>query len=192
MNLSEYLAKNPKKYLIFDFDETIAKLEMDWSHYFSEMGLLYKKFDPSCQHVAFSEFEGCNDFVRKYGQKVSPLIRAATQDYEKKFNHGLTPYPELVEFIKNVQGYELSVYSSNSRQTVLKGLAELGLIDKFEQIVSRDEVTYIKPDPDGFSLIYDPTTAKEDYLMIGNSSADKGMAEAVGIDFFLAEYFRPI
>jgi len=192
MKLDNYLTKNPKKYLIFDFDETIARIEMDWSQYLNQMAKVYEKFDPSRQHHVFASYEGSNDLIRKYGVEVLPLVKSASQEYEKNFNHGLTPYPELIEFIKNAQGYEMFVYSSNARATVTKGLEELGIINYFRQIVSRDEVTYIKPDPDGFSLIYDPATSKKDYLMIGNSHADKDMAAAVGIDFYLVEYFRPI
>ena len=33
MNLEEYLKKNPKKFLIFDLDETILKLRLPWSEY---------------------------------------------------------------------------------------------------------------------------------------------------------------
>ena len=165
---------------------------MDWSYYFKEMSKVYEKLDPSHQHSAFSKFEGQNSFIRDYGLEVVPLVRAATQEYEQMMGSGFTPYPELIEFIKNAQGYEMFVYSSNSRATVTKGLEELEIANYFKKIVSRDEATYIKPDPDGFKLIYSPAVSKNEYLMIGNSYADKKMAAAVGIDFYLVDFFRPI
>lgn len=192
MQLTKFLEKTPKKHLIFDFDETIAKIEIDWSFYFEKTGEIFAKFDPSRQHPAFKNFDQSNEFIKKYGAKVAALIKPVIEDFEISFNQGLTPYAELIDFIKNAQEYQLAVCSSNSRRMVVDSLKKLGIKDKFNQIVTRDEVTYIKPDPEGFSLIYDPAVPKEDYLMIGNSHADKGMAEAVGIDFYLVEYFRPI
>ncbi len=192
MQLREYLAKNPKKHLIFDYDETIARIEMDWSQYHPEMNKIYRQFDPSEKHPAFRKYISCNDFVREYGLEIVGLIKKATEEYELSHNHGLTPNPELVELIQNNTDYVMHVYSSNSRKSVVSGLKQLGILDKFDKIVTRDEVSFIKPDPDGFKLIYDPTVSKKDYLMVGNSNADQGMAEAAGIDFFLTEYFRPI
>ena len=189
MQLDNYLAKNPKKVLIFDFDETITMIDMDWSQYYAQMAKVYEQFDSSRQHPVFHSYDSYNDFVVEHGEEAVKLIQAANREYEQKMNRGFIPNHELIELIKNASGFELFVYSSNSRATVERGLIELGIKDYFEQIVSRDEVAYIKPNPEGFLLIYDPDIPKKDYLMIGNSSADQGMAEAVGIDFYLVDYF---
>lgn len=192
MQLAQYLANHPKKYLIFDFDETIARIEVDWSDYLSRLAKIYEQFDPDRQHPAFSGYDGYNDFVKEYGVEAVELVKIANQKYEQEMNHGFTPNPGLIKFIKDAVNYQMFIYSSNSRLTVLKGLKKLGLDGFFDQIVTRDEVTYIKPDPEGFYLIYDPDVPKNEYLMIGNSHADQGMAKAAGIDFYLVEYFRPI
>ena len=193
MQLSDYLAKNPKKYLIFDFDETIAKLEMDWSDWHGGMANIYRQFDQKqVEDYSSDEHRRYNNYAKKFGQKLVVLTKFFNAEYEARMTRELSPYPELVEFIKDATGYQLSIYSSNSKSTVLKGLKALGIAEKFEQIVSRDEVTFIKPDPEGFALIYDLKVPKSEYLMIGNSFTDQGMAEAAGIDFYLVEYFRPI
>ncbi len=189
MQLSDYLAKNPKKYLIFDFDETIATIDMDWSQYHTRMAEVYRQFDSKNHHPVFHSYDGYNDFVREYGEEVVRPIKTANSKYEQEMSRGFIPNQSLIEFIKNESGFEMFVYSSNSRATVEKGLKELGIRDYFEQIVSRDDVSFIKPDPEGFLLIYDPDVPKEQYLMIGNSPADRGVAKSVGIDFYLVEYF---
>jgi HAD superfamily hydrolase (TIGR01549 family) len=189
MQLRDYLAKNPKKYLIFDFDETIAMIDMDWSQYHARMAEIYKKFDSKRHHPAFYSYDGYNDFVREHGEEVMRLIKTANSQYEQEMGQGFIPNHKLIKFINQADGFRMFVYSSNSRTTVERGLIELSIKDRFEQIVSRDDVSYIKPDPEGFGLIYDPNIPKEDYLMIGNSSTDREMAEAVGIDFYLVDYF---
>ena len=138
------------------------------------------------------ENDDFNEFVIEYGEEAVVLIKKANQKYEREMSSGFKPNPEIIEFIKQADEYSKFIYSSNSRASVEKGLKELGISDDFKSLVTRDDVSYIKPDPEGFLLIYDPNTPKEDYLMIGNSHSDKDMAKAAGIDFYLVEYFRPI
>ena len=192
MQLSNYLVKNPKKHLIFDFDRTIVKIEMDWSQYRNQLMKIYRQFNPQYQRSALSGHESYNNFVKTHGVKVVELVKVFRQRYERKMNRGFTPNKELIEFIKNANEYKKYVYSNNSRPTVLKGLRELELDNLFDQIVTCDEVIYTKPDPEGFKLIYDSSVPKSEYLMIGDSSADQKMAEAAGIDFYLVAYFKPI
>ncbi|MBU0576625.1 HAD family hydrolase [Patescibacteria group bacterium] len=192
MQLKKYLAKYPKKYLIFDFDETITRIEMDWSLYYDRLAKVYEKFDPGHKHLVFSRYDGYNDFVKKYGKKVARLVKVANQKYEQEMARGFTPNPELIKFIKNADRYKKYIYSSNTLPTVLRGVRELELDGCFDQIITRSEVTYIKPDLEGFNLLYDPSVSKSEYLMIGNSFSDQNLAKLAEIDFYLVEYFRPI
>lgn len=193
MQLRDYLAKNPKKYLIFDFDETIAKIEMDWSGWHVGMADIYRQFDhQKVEDYSSDEHNRYNSYVEKFGQELVEKIKKFNVEYESRMTRGLSSNPELIEFIKQASEFEMFVYSSNSKSTVERGLRELEIADKFELVVSRDEVIYIKPNPEGFGLILDPNVSKSEYLMIGNSHADRIAAESAGIDFYLVEYFRPI
>jgi HAD superfamily hydrolase (TIGR01549 family) len=192
MQLQKYLQQNTKKHLIFDFDETIARIEMNWELYHIEMNKAYGQFDLEKKHPVFTQYGGYNDFVKKYGTDTLIDLRKANNAAEQRCRSGYVPYPELIDFIAKDKKFIKYVYSSNSRGAVVAGLEELGIDDKFVQLVTRDEVTFIKPDPEGFYLIYDQDQPKSDYLMIGNSHADQDMAQAAGIDFYLIEYFRPI
>lgn len=55
--------------------------------------------------------------------------------------------------------------------------------------MTRSDVQLVKPDPEGFGLIYESGQDKEQYLMVGNSSSDEGMAQAAEIDFYKVDYF---
>lgn len=192
MQLKEYLAKKNKKYLIFDFDETIAKMEIDWSGWHTGIGEVYRQYNPQARSYAADEHSRYNGYVDKFGQELVKKTQQFNAQYETEMTTGFIPYPELIKFIKKDNQYQKFVYSSNSSQVVIKGLKELGIVDKFKKIVSRDDVTYIKPHPEGFSLLCDREIPHSEYLFIGNSHADKKAARAAGIDFFLVEYFRPI
>ena len=175
-----------KKKLVFDFDLTIAKLVIDWSRWHTGIAKIYAKFNYKYNnnnvHKVYTQIY--NQMAREYGQKFLVQARSFNQQYEAENVKGYLPSKTLVPLIKKLKDKNLYVYSSNSRTTVLQGLKDLGIEDRFEQIISRDEVIFIKPNPYGFTLIPDFEKNKGQFLMFGDSSADKEAAEAVGIDFY--------
>ncbi len=74
------------------------------------------------------------------------------------------------------------VWSSNSTKTLERYLKELGISNLFDGVVSRDDVYFIKPDPEGFSLIDDGTSVGK-YLFYGDSQFDKDAARALDVDY---------
>ena len=76
------------------------------------------------------------------------------------------------------------MWSSNSSKAIDKVLKEEGLDKCFKLIVSRSDVDYLKPNPDGFKLIDDGKTNIDQYLFIGDSSNDEGATKALGMDYF--------
>lgn len=179
-----------KKNLIFDFDKTIAQMEIDWSDWHQGVSKIYSKYDKSHgyrkgldPHVYY------NTLVDKHGDELVADIRIFVSKYEQEYNTGFTPYPELIEFITNNNSNDLFVFSSNSRSTVLSGLRDLEILDAFKQLITRDEVMKLKPDTEGFNLLKYFREKKDDYLMIGDSSSDELAAKTAGIDFLKCTYF---
>ena len=90
----------------------------------------------------------------------------------------------LINFIKSTQGYKMSIWSSNSRPIVKKVLQKVGILAKFEKLITREDVKFLKPEADGFNKIWDDKIPKSQYLFIGNSEADQEAAHKAQIDFF--------
>jgi HAD superfamily hydrolase (TIGR01509 family) len=66
---------------------------------------------------------------------------------------GLKVIPEVVELIEAEHGrIPFAVVSGGRRSSVTRSLNTLGLLDKFETIVSSDDYIHGKPAPDGFLL----------------------------------------
>ena len=192
-NLHQYITQNAKNHLIFDFDETIAKLVIDWTDWHIGVHKILQKYEPEHKLHPHGEYLFVNQFIRKYGIQVSQEIENFSQAYELQSLKSVKPNPEIIDLIYQMSERpekKLFIYSSNSKKTIDLGLQKIGLDSTiFAQIVTRTEVSLIKPDPEGFYLIYDETVPKEKYLMIGDSSSDEGVAEAAGIDFWRVEYF---
>jgi len=194
MSLGEYLEHHPKKYLIFDLDRTLARLEIDWSTYRREIFDIVATFD---SHLSASTpFEAhmgirlANEAVQKHGKKAKTVLDAFNETYELTHYHGYTPNPALLSFIRaHKNHYSFFLWTANCRKTILDFLQKEQLTGTFKKIITLDDVDYVKPDPDGFTKIYDRENNKDHYLMIGDRFTDEGAAKAAGIDYWQDNYF---
>jgi len=194
MNLEEYLKKNPKKFLIFDLDETILKLRLPWSEYLEPIKEKLASIDADIldrrykKEISLSELQ--NEYAKKDNEMVS-FLKSYNQSFESQLP-GYDANPAIIDFIKNDTSHTLFIWSSNCAPTVKKVLTEESILGKFITLVTRTDVDLIKPNPEGFSHIYKEGTDLKDYLFIGDNIADKKASESVGIDFFEVNYFRLI
>ncbi len=191
--LEEYLVKNPKKKLIFDLDETILELLLPWDIWFDNLRTLILEKDPEMWRAYDgtdrSIHQLMNNFAKKQGKEVKSKITAMSTKFEKHHLKGTRNNDELIGFIKkHKDDYKMYVWSSNTDEVVYKVLEEVGLLPHFDTIVTQTKVRYIKPDPDGFSLIHDGESDIKEYLFIGDSKSDEGVAAALGMDFFKVKF----
>lgn len=187
--LEDYLKKNKKTHIIFDFDETILEVLLPWDEWLNEVKRIGNEYDKD----VWTDFDKGevpssipqNRLFKKFGSEVRGRINNYTENFEVSRLEGVRKNDELIEFIKtNADNYIFSMWSSNSAKAIDRVLKDESLDICFKQIVSRDEVDYLKPDPDGFKLIDDGHTDIANYLFIGDSVNDEGAAKALGRDYF--------
>jgi phosphoglycolate phosphatase-like HAD superfamily hydrolase len=185
------LAVTGKTDIIFDFDLTIAKMDIDWSGWHTGIAEVYADFDRDHGYArGASPFGFYNAMAAKYGDRLIEAVRAFNAEYERIHTKGFIPSNQLVTLIHSIPDKRLYIFSSNSRNTVEKGLIQLQLRTNFRQIISRDEVRFLKPDPEGFGLIEGFERRKDSFLMVGDSSSDEQAARSAGIDFFKYDEFE--
>lgn len=189
-SLRNYL--NEKCYLVFDFDKTIAQMEIDWSGWYPGMSAVYEQFDKEgAIPYGVNPHTHHNQLVDTYGVSLAEAANDFNEKYELANLTHFTPHRELVEFISTLdEKIALFIYSSNSRSTVVRGVNEMGIANKFKKIVTRNDVLHVKPHPEGFDLIPGIFKNRQKFLMVGDSGSDRGVAEAVGIDFLETNYFE--
>ncbi|QKS72267.1 pyrophosphatase PpaX [Paenalkalicoccus suaedae] len=98
----------------------------------------------------------------------------------RTFNHAnhdalVTPYEGVTETLDALveNGYKMAVVTTKKRDTALKGIELMGLSKYFEVVVSLDEVTNYKPDPEPLLLALKQLDAKpEEAIMVGDSEHD--------------------
>lgn len=193
--LEEFLEKNPKKNLIFDFDETICHLILPWNWYIAHLHKLIAQYDLTLiqqwdRDIAMLE----NAAVKRYGPELKHKIVDLALDFERGHLKRVDPNPELIAWIqKEHANYVLSIWSSNTSVAIQGAMQSIGLNPGwFKHTLAKDTVTYIKQDPEGFSHIFEPDKEfKKDYLMIGDKeNRDKLAAKNAGIDYFQINYFK--
>ncbi|MFZ2206975.1 MAG: HAD hydrolase-like protein [Microgenomates group bacterium] len=194
MTLAEYLIKHPKKYLIFDLDHTLAKLNIDWSTIRREIFDLVATFDePLSKSVPFVSNAGIelsNKAVKKHGKEVAKKIRTFVEEYEMTHYQNYESNQELLNFIRNnKQTYVYYMWTSNGIRTIQDFLNKEDFSSFFSKIVTQNDVSLIKPEAEGFTFLYTPGESLSSYLMIGDSPSDENAAKNAGIDFFKEDYF---
>jgi len=194
MTLSEYLELHPKTHLIFDFDETLFWLVLDWDRFFEamekELAPIDRKLYDDLAAQKRSLSGTLNAYVETYGNKAKQIITSMSVRFEQEHLLRVVPNPELVDFVAaNREKYRMSIWTSNTSRIVEKVLEEHGLSSVFTRVASQLEVTMLKPYTDGFRYLAQSGVPLARYLMIGNSSADEEAAKASGIDYFHIDYF---
>ena len=188
-SLQQLLRK--KSHIIFDFDKTIAQIEIDWSNWYAGVAAIYREFDSENQAGSGpNPHEHYNLMVDRHGETLANAVIAFNESYEQEHVTGFTPHQELVDLILSLDTHKQYVYSSNSKSTVTKGIQTLGIAHKFMQVVTRNDVIHLKPHPEGFNRIKGLDSQKSQALMVGDSSSDKKAAQAYGIDYLESNYFE--
>lgn len=191
MDLLTYLSLHPKKHLIFDFDATIAKLDVDWGKMLQEIYELLLEIDPKTM-IAYTprsmSYPFWNTMITKHGAGMKKILESYFIRAESGYLQRVRPNPELIEFLKKNDKYICYIWSNNLRKTIEPILKKEGIQDKFKAIVAADDNLFYKPDTTGIEKMI--TGDKKDWLMIGDSENDQHGAKALGIDFFLVDYFK--
>lgn len=168
--------------IIFDFDETICTLQIDWGAWSVEMNRFIRQFEPEF-HASLSH-TAINQLTRTYGPEFRRALIEKNTDLEHAHYHGYTVVDQGLALLMAVAGEcRVHLWTSNNRQTITPVLHSEEIDSLFTTIVCYNDVLYIKPDPDGFRLINTSNLPVLQFLFIGDSASDRGACEALGIEY---------
>jgi phosphoglycolate phosphatase len=177
-----YLKEKEKKHIIFDFDETLCTLLIDWEPWRKDFQKLFFSYGDKAEEKGFALMQ--NKYIEKYGEEMREKILDINYQNEKKFYNGYAPHKEILSFLPELHDlFQLYIWTSNDKRTVMPIFSSLKIEKFFKKIITRNDVKFIKPEPDGFFLINENKYPKSEYLLIGDSESDSSAAESAGIDF---------
>ena len=184
-------------YILFDFDGTLANTNGlvlgSWKHAFRVL----------------RGIEQCDEFIKKtFGeplgvsmQKFFPevpvdeaidIYRSHQKDI---FEEAIEPFPGMVELIKELKsrGYKVAVTTSRMYNSTMVGLRKFGLDEVLDVIVTAEDTTKHKPDPEPALITLEKLGAKpEEALLIGDSMFDIKCAHNAGIKAVLVGWAEAV
>ena len=179
-----------KKYIIWDFDGTIANTndiiidswQATFEHYLGHrlpVRDIEATFGETLVHtierlIPHAPYEEVRDYYRAY-QNAHCEGRVYVFDGVR----------ELMEELRS-RGCKIGVATSRTANSLMKYLAELGMDVYIDGIVSMEDVAKHKPDPESVLKVLEKFGASpEEAIMIGDTKYDIGCANNAGVDSVL-------
>jgi beta-phosphoglucomutase-like phosphatase (HAD superfamily) len=158
-SLADYIAAKHKTHLIFNFDGTLAFVDIPWDKWGEELGdELHELGAELWKHYNYpggAPFQ--NELVKRHGAKALNLLLRRVPLFEMPHREKFTHNEDLLRQVEGFKDmYHMFVWSSNSRQLVDSVLEQNGMGDWFDKVVTRNDLRYLKPNPEGFLHIQNP------------------------------------
>lgn len=177
--------------VIFDFDRTIGTLVIDWTDWKKQIKDLILEFDKeSSLDLEQIRHSNQNDFIKRHGPNFRDRLNEINERAELTLVSDFVVNKKILDYINRTEN-ELYCWSSNSRKTLDKYFKEMNIYNSFQNIISREDVYLLKPDNEGFQYIHEESKSLDDYLLIGDSDADRIAAIKCGIKFIHVDEFNP-
>ena len=179
-----------KKYLIFDFDGTVAYTDeviiASWQATYEKF-LGYREtreairetFGETLKHTVEVRFPGFP------AEEVIEYYRSYQQAHADQLVVLFDGMESMLRSLK-AHGYSLAIATSRTKDGTLKYLNQFGIIDCFDAVVSMDDVSKHKPDPESCLVALEKLGGKpEEAVMLGDTKYDMGCANNAGVDSIL-------
>lgn len=179
--------------IIFDFDGTVADTNgmvvNSWLHTYDMLGV-----ERPSKEVLFKTF---GEPLSISMEKAFPNVPVETsvghyRDHMNAiFEEEIVPFPGTVELIRELKsrGYKVGVATSRVKETTMIGLNKFGIVPYLDAIVTMEDTTKHKPDPEPVLVSLKKLgAAAEEALMIGDSMFDIRCAHNAGVKAVLVSW----
>lgn len=181
---------------VFDLDETLARVRIPWgpwNHHLTEVfpdDDLKREFQDAYAAEGYVPGAVLNKQLARLDDMQSFIDEATA--YEQQHYAGYIPNERLAAAIPRLgeAGVQFSLWTNNTRPIAERILTQMGIRDHFRELVTRTDVRYTKPSPEGWSQIHDGKQELSKYLFVGDGENDRLVARAIGIDFFYIGHFH--
>jgi HAD superfamily hydrolase (TIGR01509 family) len=143
--------------VVFDLDGVLADSEGIHILAWEEIARAYRLPEdrmPLHDWIGYPDSEIVKDVVREYGLSISPeeLLEHKRRVFRRLIAEQLKPIPGSVEALGRLESLPLGLATSSSRLEAELMLGILGIADRFDAVVTSNEVKHSKPEPDSYLL----------------------------------------
>lgn len=163
------------KAVIFDFDGVIVDTEpLHYKAFQQILKPLGLDFSWDEYVKTFMGFDDRDAFIEAFARKARPidsntlkrLIDTKADIFQEVIRDGVSAYPGVVELVRSLREADipLAICSGAVRSDILPILEMLEIKEYFELIVTADEVSKSKPDPESYTLALSKLSALKTQL----------------------------
>lgn len=172
--------------LIFDFDNTLIMSNIDFLGVRHRLiDLLLEAGDVAQPRDALLPLALADIIGRAATPSLADRMWEIVRSAERQGLAGATlaaGTPEVLAALHG-QGYRLGLLTNNAREMLAAPLQRFGMAPYFEVVSTRDDVTALKPAPDGIRHILARLAPTRRAFMIGDAWIDAEAAHRAGIRF---------
>ncbi len=184
-----------KKYdtILFDFDGTVMNtnevIMRSWQHTFRT---IEKRHEDESKIIA-SFGEPLEITMKKFFPSV-PVEKSIDiyRSYHKdNFGDLITVFPGMEELLieAKARGYKTGLVTSRLFETTMQGLEKYGLDKYFDVVITADDTTKHKPDPEPINIALERLNSRpKDSIMLGDSKFDILCARNAGVTSVLVAW----
>ena len=182
-----------KKYILFDFDGTLVNtndvIVASWQHTYKH----YLGHEVPVEHITACFGEPLLLTMAREFPGVDPKESA---DVYRSFqvenaDRLVTIFPGIKELLAELKGagYVLGIVTSRTRESALRYMDMFGITSYFSDLVTCDDTTVHKPNPEPLLLAMSRLgAAPAESLMIGDSPFDIKCANNAGVDSVMVNW----
>ena len=179
--------------ILFDFDGTIMDTNdviiQSWQHTFRRL----TGRDGDVAKILATFGEPLEISIRNFFPEVPveesiAIYRGYQHD---NFLNLISLFPGMEELVKEVKsrGYRSGLVTSRLKHTTMQGIEKFGLAPYFDDIVTAEDTTRHKPDPEPILIMLDKLGAKpQNAIMLGDTLFDIRCAKNAGVRSVLVSW----
>lgn len=171
---------------VFDLDHTLVRTPLDLAAMAADMRRLIERARGPlpARPERYRVFE-LVAWSKSRAPELEPAVWAVALEHEGRAMAAAALEPGALDAVAGARraGFKTALWTNNARAVTLPALDRLALADLLDLVVTRDDTSALKPDPDGWRVISARFTDTRDAVVVGDSWVDGVAAAAVGVPF---------
>jgi len=171
---------------VFDLDHTLVNSPLDLKAVGREMEAFMRERGLALPQREL-RWSGAEIFghVRVHAPHLEAEILAIPQAHERRAMEQAALEPFAAEALDALRqlGFATAIWTNNDRVVANFVLDRFNLLPYLDLVVTRDDVTALKPDPDGLRVVRERWPEAPHIVMVGDAWVDGVAAQAGGIPF---------
>lgn len=171
---------------VFDLDHTLVNSPLDLRAVGREMETFMRERGLALPQREL-RWSGAEIFghVRVHAPHLEAEILAIPQAHERRAMEQAALEPFAAEALDALRqlGFATAIWTNNDRVVANFVLDRFNLLPYLDLVVTRDDVTALKPDPDGLRVVRERWPEAPHIVMVGDAWVDGVAAQAGGIPF---------